>query len=340
MLTSLFDYQYPKELVATYPPKKRGDSRMMVVERFSGKIWDDHVKNFTQFLNPSDLVVFNNSRVIPARLYGVNAEGKKREFLLLKDLGNDVWECLVSRSSLVHQGDEFIFMAGSPERLKGVVENAHDETRQVKFYYHGNFLELLEKMGHVPLPPYIKREDEVSDRDRYQTIFAKQYGSAASPTAGLHFTESLMKEIASKASFSFVTLHVGIGTFFPIRCEHIENHQMHGEFYSIPQETFDQIDFTQKKGGKITAVGTTSVRVLESVYEKEKKLTGCTKKYIQPSYQFQCVERLLTNFHQPCSTLLVMVSAFMGLDLVKKSYQRAIEKKYRLFSYGDCMLIL
>jgi len=336
MLTSLFDYQYPKELIATYPPEKRGDSRMMVVERSSGKIWDDHIQNFPQFLHSNDLVIFNNSRVIPARLYGVNFKGKQREFLLLKDLGNDVWECLVSKSSQVNQGDAFIFPAG----LKATIENTHDETRQVKFHYHGNFLECLEKIGHMLLPPYIKREDEVSDRGRYQTIFAEHHGSAASPTAGLHFTADMMKSLASKASVGFVTLHVGIGTFFPIRTKHIENHRMHGEFYHMPRTTFDQINLTRKKGGKIIAVGTTTVRVLESADEKEKTGTGCTKKYIQPPYQFRCVDQLLTNFHQPCSTLLVMVSALMGLDLVKKSYQRAIEKKYRLFSYGDCMLIL
>ncbi len=340
MNLSDFDYSYPPELVANYPAVQRDASRMMVVDRSSQKISHHTFLDFPNYLNPGDLLVINDSKVFPCRLFTQKKTGGKVEVFLLRQESPQVWECLITDSKKILPNSELIFS----DQLKGILmDEGGGTTRRIRLEYEGDLTIILEKIGHIPLPRYIKRVDEISDRDRYQTVFAKNVGSAAAPTAGFHFTEKVLQNLREKGvNIAVVTLHVGIGTFLSIKTEKIENHQMHAESYFVPQETVDLVKQTKQKGGKIVAVGTTVVRTLESAVQSDGSLlagSGITEKFIHSPYEFKVVNRLLTNFHQPKSSLFVLAITFASLSLIHKAYQEALSQKYRLFSYGDCMLI-
>ncbi len=341
MKLSDFDYSYPEELVAHYPPEQRGDSRLMHVNRANGEIHHSHFKHFGDFLNAGDVLVLNNTQVIPARLVTKTPGGGRQECLLLRELEPHRWECLLSRSGRIKKGDVLSF----GEKLSlTVLDDAGQDTRQVLVKSQNPFREILDELGEVPLPPYIKRaEEKTLDRARYQTVFSGEEGSAAAPTAGLHFTEEILLTLRAKGvRIHFLTLHVGIGTFLPIRTDSIDDHRMHGEFYQIPIETALAVNEAKKNGRQVSVVGTTSVRALESATLPTGILqagSGYTEIFIRPPYQFKIVDRLLTNFHQPKSTLLVLVSTLAGKELISRAYTEAVREKYRLFSYGDCMWI-
>ena len=339
MQVSEFNYDLPEELIAQVPIKQRDESRLMVLDRENQTIEHKIFKDIIDYLNPGDCLVRNNTKVIPARIYGKKETGANVEFLLLNNIEGDIWETIVRPGNKLHSGAKVIFGDGI---LKAeIVDTMPGGTRKVKFEYKGIFNEILDKIGLMPLPPYI--HEELKERDRYQTVYAKYDGSAAAPTAGLHFTPELLKKIEDKGiKIANVTLHVGIGTFRPVKEEKVENHEMHSEHFYIKREDVDKINSTKKEGKRVIAVGTTSCRVLETIANEDglvKTTEGDTKIFIYPGYKFKCIDGLITNFHLPQSTLLMLVSALAGKDFILKAYNEAVNEKYRFFSFGDAMFI-
>ena len=340
MKVSDFNYELPQELIAQVPIKDRSASRLMVLNRENKTIEDKIFKDILDYLKPGDCLVRNNTKVIPARLYGIKEEtGVHIEFLLLKRIEGDIWEVMVHPGRRLKKGTKVTFGDGL---LKAeILETMEGGNRKVKFEYDGIFNEILDQIGLMPLPPYIK--EKLDDKSRYQTVYAKYEGSAAAPTAGLHFTEELLEKIKEKGvEIANVTLHVGIGTFRPVKVENIEEYDMHSEHYYIKHEDAEKINNTKKNGGRIIAVGTTSCRVLESVADEKgfvKETEGDTSIFIYPGYKFKCIDCLITNFHLPESTLIMLVSALAGKDYIMKAYKHAVEEKYRFFSFGDAMFI-
>ena len=335
-----FDYNLPEELIAQVPIQKRDESRLMIVDRKNRTIEDKVFKDIIDYLEPGDCLVRNNTKVIPARLYGKKDTGANVEFVLLKQIEGDVWESIVRPGNKLKPGARVIFGDGL---LKAeILEILDDGTRKVKSEYDGIFNEILDKIGLMPLPPYI--QESLKENNRYQTVYAKYEGSAAAPTAGLHFTPELLKKIEEKGiKIANVTLHVGIGTFRPVKEENIEEHKMHTEHFYIKQEDVAKINETKKKGKRVIAVGTTSCRVLETVADEKtglvKQIESDTGIYIYPGYKFKCVDGLITNFHLPKSTLLMLVSALADREFILEAYNKAVEEKYRFFSFGDAMFI-
>ena len=335
-----FDYNLPEELIAQVPIQQRDESRLMVVDREKRTIEDKVFRDIIDYLEPGDCLVRNNTKVIPARLYGKKDTGANVEFVLLKQLDGDIWESIVRPGNKLKPGSKVIFGDGL---LKAeILDVLEDGTRKVKFEYDGIFNEILDQIGLMPLPPYI--HESLKENDRYQTVYAKYEGSAAAPTAGLHFTPELLKKIEEKGiKIANVTLHVGIGTFRPVKEENIEEHKMHTEHFYIKQEDVDKINETKKNGKKVIAVGTTSCRVLETVANENtglvKQIESDTGIYIYPGYKFKCIDGLITNFHLPKSTLLMLVSALADREFILEAYNKAVEEKYRFFSFGDAMFI-
>ena len=335
-----FYYDLPEELIAQVPIKKRDESRLMVLDRKKQTIEHKVFKDILDYLQPGDCLVRNNTKVIPARIYGKKETGANVEFLLLNNIEGDIWESIVRPGNKLHVGTKVTF--GDGKLNAEILEVMEGGTRKVKFTYNGIFNEILDEIGMMPLPPYI--HEELKEKDRYQTVYAKYQGSAAAPTAGLHFTEELLEKIREKGvEIANVTLHVGIGTFRPVKVEKIEEHHMHSEHYYIKQEDVDKINNARKNGGRIISVGTTSCRVLESIADENgfvKETEGDTSIFIYPGYKFKCIDGLITNFHLPESTLLMLVSALAGKDYIMKAYNEAVKECYRFFSFGDAMLIL
>ena len=340
MKTSDFYYDLPQELIAQTPLDKRDTSRLMTLDRATGAVEHHHFYELPDFLNPGDCLILNDSRVLPARLLGQRLPGGGAcEVLLLIDRGNKTWECLVRPGRKMRTGAKLSF--GNGELTAEVVEELPDGNRMVRFDYEGIFLEVLEHLGKMPLPPYIK--EELQDQERYQTVYSKVVGSAAAPTAGLHFTPELLEKIAAKGvGIGYVTLHVGLGTFRPVKEDTIEDHEMHSEYCVIPQETADLINRTKANGGRCICVGTTSCRTLESWAADDGHMeakAGWTKISIYPGYRFKVMDGLVTNFHLPESTLIMLVSAFAGREHVLAAYQEAVKERYRFFSFGDAMFL-
>ena len=340
MKVSDFNYELPERLIAQHPSEKRDESRLMVLDRKNQTIEDKVFKDVIDYLNPGDCLVRNNTKVIPARLYGKKETGANVEFLLLKRVHDDTWEVIVRPGRKLLAGAKVIFGDGILEAtIDRVLDNGN---REVTFKYEGIFNEILDRIGMMPLPPYIK--EKLKEKDRYQTVYAKYDGSAAAPTAGLHFTEELLEKIREKGvEIANVTLHVGIGTFRPVKVENVEEHDMHSEHYYIKQEDADKINNAKKNGKRIISVGTTSCRVLESVANENgfvKETEGDTNIFIYPGYKFKCIDSLITNFHLPESTLIMLVSSLAGKDFIMKAYKKAVDEEYRFFSFGDAMIIL
>lgn len=341
MRTSDFFYDLPEELIAQEPIFPRDASRLLQLDRKSGQVTDGTFRDILDTLKAGDCLVLNDSRVMPARLYGNRkGTGAAVELLLLKPKGNDIWEVLAGPGKKAKPGNVLTFGDGILEAE--VLEVVEDGNRLVKFHYDGNFYEVLDQIGQMPLPHYIKKQLE--DKERYQTVYSKEVGSAAAPTAGLHFTPELMQEIKNKGvQIAFVTLHVGLGTFRPVKVDEITQHKMHTEHYCLNEENATTINETKAKGGRVIAVGTTSCRTLESIGMQDGKIKageGFTDIFIYPGYTFRVLDGLLTNFHLPESTLIMLVSAFAGYDAVMAAYRHAVQEKYRFFSFGDAMLIL
>ncbi|MGL9892097.1 tRNA preQ1(34) S-adenosylmethionine ribosyltransferase-isomerase QueA [Enterococcus mundtii] len=341
LTTEDFDFELPEELIAQTPLKDRDHSRLLVVDRKTGEMMDKHFHEIIEELNPGDALVMNNTRVLPARLYGEKVEtGAHLEVLLLTNTEGDTWETLIKPAKRAKVGTEIVFGDG---RLKAVVKEELDHGgRIIEFAYEGIFLENLEALGEMPLPPYIK--ERLEDPDRYQTVYAEENGSAAAPTAGLHFTTELLDEIKAKGvELVYLTLHVGLGTFRPVSVDKIEEHEMHSEFYRLTEESATRLNQVRQNGGKIVAVGTTSIRTLETIgtkFDGEIKAdSGWTDIFITPGYEFKVVEAFSTNFHLPKSTLVMLVSAFAGRELTLSAYQHAIDERYRFFSFGDAMFV-
>ena len=339
MNKSDFDFYLPEELIAQTPLEKRDNSRLLHLDKNTGKIEHKHFYDIKQYVRPGDCLVLNDSRVLPARLIGTRPTGGAVELVLLKDLGDNCWECLSRPGRKTKPGQELIF--GNGELTAVVQDLTQGGNRIVKFNYKGIFLEILERLGKMPLPPYIK--EELQDSERYQTVYSKELGSAAAPTAGLHFTKELLSEIEDMGvSICCVTLHVGLGTFRPVKAENIEDHDMHSEFCIIPEETAKTVNDTKKAGGRVIAVGTTSCRTLESFTTDDGVLqatSGWTNIFIYPGYKFKCIDALITNFHLPESTLIMLVSALAGREHILNAYKTAVNEKYRFFSFGDAMFI-
>lgn len=340
MKVSDFNYNLPEELIAQVPIEKRDESRLMVLDKTNKTIEHKVFKDILDYLKPGDCLVRNNTKVIPARLYGIKeGTGANVEFLLLNRIEGDIWEVMVRPGKKVMPGVRVTFGDGL---LKAeVIEKMDNGNRKVRFEYNGIFNEILDQIGLMPLPPYIK--ERLKEKNRYQTVYAKYEGSAAAPTAGLHFTDELLEKIKAKGvEIANVTLHVGIGTFRPVKVENIEEHDMHSEHYYIKQEDADKINNARKNGGRIISVGTTSCRVLESVVDENgfvKETEGDTNIFIYPGYKFKCIDCLITNFHLPESTLIMLVSTLAGKDFVMSAYEEAVKEKYRFFSFGDAMFI-
>ena len=338
-----FDYHLPEEQIAQHPADKRDESRLLVVDRSTGQLEHRHFYDILEYLVPGDCLVMNNSKVIPARLFGTKEiTGAKAEFLLIKRIKDDIWETMVKPGKKLHVGDRVSFSEDGSLSAK-ILEHGEGGTRIVRFEYEGDFHELLDKIGRIPLPPYIERESDEEDKERYQTVYCKEEGSVAAPTAGLHFTEELMRKAREKGvRIAFVTLHVGIGTFRPVKCDVIEEHKMHFEEYEIDEENAAIINETKKAGGRIISVGTTSTRTLESASTEEGVVMagrGSTDIFIYPGYRFKVIDCLITNFHLPKSTLLMLVSALYNREKILEAYNEAVEQKYRFFSYGDAMFL-
>lgn len=340
MKKSDFYYDLPPELIAQEPLKERDMSKLMTLNRKTGETGHHHFHDIVDMLNPGDCLILNNSRVLPARLYGNKEKtGGRIEFLLLTQKSRDTWEILVKPGRIAKPGARFIFGDGLlTAEITDVVEGGD---RIAKFSYGGNFFEILEKIGEMPLPHYITHK--LKDKERYQTVYSKPLGSAAAPTAGLHFTKELLEIIKAKGvKIGYVTLHVGLGTFRPVKAENIEDHQMHFEHYELPQETADLINETKKAGGRVVGVGTTSCRTLETVAHEHNCIEaaeGWTGIFIYPGYEFKALDALITNFHLPESTLIMLISAFAGREHVLAAYEEAIREKYRFYSFGDAMFI-
>ena len=339
MRKSDFYFDLPEELIAQTPLERRDSSRLLHLDKTTGELEHRHFYELLDYLREGDCMVFNDSRVLPARLIGARPTGGSVELVLLRDLGEGRWECLSRPGRKTRPGTEIHFGDGE---LKATVESvAEGGNRIVRFDYEGIFLEVLERLGKMPLPPYIK--EELQDSERYQTVYSREIGSAAAPTAGLHFTKELMEKISAKGvKLCYVTLHVGLGTFRPVKAEEIEDHEMHSEFCVIPEETARIVSETKKKGGRVIAVGTTSCRTLESFAGADGSLpaaSGWTNIFIYPGYSFKCVDALVTNFHLPESTLIMLVSALAGREHVLHAYEEAVKERYRFFSFGDAMFI-
>jgi len=338
--TSDFYYDLPEELIAQTPLQKRDTSRLLALDRVTGAISHEHFYDILDHLNPGDCLVMNDSRVLPARLLGHRPTGGAIEVLLLRDLGDKKWECLVKPGRKMQVGHQVIF--GNGELTATVVEVQETGNRVVEFHYEGIFLEVLERLGKMPLPPYIK--EELQDQERYQTVYSREVGSAAAPTAGLHWTRELLDKARSKGvKTAFVTLHVGLGTFRPVKAEEITDHHMHAELCMISAETAEILNETRKNGGRIICVGTTSCRTLESLAKEDGSFEASSKWteiFIYPGYRFKAMDGLITNFHLPESTLVMLVSAFAGRENVLHAYEEAVKARYRFFSFGDAMCIL
>ena len=334
-----FAFDLPEELIAQTPIQQRDHSRLMHLDKGTGEISHNHFYELPKFLKKGDCLVLNDSRVLPARLIGCRASGGGVELVLLRDLGEGRWECLSRPGRKTKPGTDLSF--GDGELTATVESVAEGGNRIVKFHYEGIFLEVLERLGKMPLPPYIK--EELQDAERYQTVYSREIGSAAAPTAGLHFTKELLAEIeAMGVNVCYVTLHVGLGTFRPVKEDEIENHEMHAEFCMIPERTARIVTETKKNGGRVIAVGTTSCRTLESFANEDGSLpvrSGWTSIFIYPGYKFKCIDGLITNFHLPESTLIMLVSALAGREHVLNAYKCAVEERYRFFSFGDAMMI-
>jgi S-adenosylmethionine:tRNA ribosyltransferase-isomerase len=339
MKTEDFYYDLPEELIAQHPLKNRSDSRLMLLNKTNGDIEHKHFYDIVNYLNPGDVLVLNDTKVMPARLFGHREDkNEKIEILLLKQEEGDIWECLTKPGKKTKIGTKLVFS----DKLKAdVVGINKDGSRYIKFIYKGIFNEILDELGEMPLPPYIK--EKLEDKDRYQTIYSKVEGSAAAPTAGLHFTKELLDQIKEKGiDIVYLTLHIGLGTFRPVKVEQIEEHQMHSEYYILSKEAARRINKAKENGNRVIAVGTTSVRTLESVANDDGKLvgkSGWTDIFIYPGYKFKIVDALITNFHLPESTLVMLVSAFSSKEKIFKAYNEAIKERYRFFSFGDAMFI-
>ena len=339
MKLSDFDYELPEELIAQTPISKRDTSRLMVLDKKTGEITHKHFHDIIHELNKGDVLVLNDTKVIPARLIGTKEEtGAVIELLLLKDLGENVWECLSRPAKRLKEGTIVTF---SPKLKAEVVEKKDEGIVRVRLIYNGILMEILDELGEMPLPPYI--HEKLQDKDRYQTVYAKNIGSAAAPTAGLHFTKELLDELKNKGvEILFITLHVGLGTFRPVEVENVLEHHMHSEFYQMSKEVADKLNLAKKEGRKIYAVGTTSVRTLETImhkYHEFRECSGNTDIFIYPGFEFQAIDGLITNFHLPKSTLLMLVSALSSREIILHAYKIAVEEKYRFFSFGDAMFI-
>ena len=340
MKTKDFYYELPENLIAQEPEKYRDHSRLMILNKKDGKIFHKHFYDIIDELIPGDCLILNDSRVLPARLYGIKqTTNAKVEFLLLNRKSENIWETLAGPGKRAKKGTKFTF--GNGLMSGTVLDITPDGNRIVQFECENDFYSTLDKIGQMPLPHYITHE--LRDKERYQTVYSKEIGSAAAPTAGLHFTEELLQRLMEKnIKIGFVTLHVGLGTFRPVKEENIKDHKMHVEHYSVPEETAKIINETKKQNGRVIAVGTTSCRTLESMYQKEKRITSCsgfTDIFIYPGYKFKVIDALITNFHLPESTLIMLVSAFAGRDNTMKAYKEAVKEKYRFFSFGDAMFI-
>ena len=339
MKVSDFNYDLPEELIAQVPIKKRDESRLMILDRETKEIEHKIFKDILDYLEPGDCLVRNNTKVIPARLYGKKETGANVEFLLLNNIEGDIWESIVRPGNKLHVGTKVIF--GDGLLVAEILEIMPGGTRKVKFHYKGIFNEILDQIGMMPLPPYI--HETLKEKNRYQTVYARYEGSAAAPTAGLHFTDELLEKIREKGvEIANVTLHVGIGTFRPVKETEVEKHDMHSEHFYIKQEDADKINNAKRNGKRIISVGTTSCRVLESIADEKgfvKETEGDTKIFIYPGYKFKCLDCLITNFHLPQSTLLMLVSALSEREFILKAYEEAVKEKYRFFSFGDAMFI-
>ncbi|WML45521.1 tRNA preQ1(34) S-adenosylmethionine ribosyltransferase-isomerase QueA [Neobacillus sp. PS3-40] len=342
MKVELFDFDLPEELIAQVPLKNRTDSRLMVLNKNTGDLKHTIFKDIKEYLQAGDCLVLNDTRVLPARLFGVKKDtGAKIEILLLKQLENDKWETLVKPAKRVKEGTEIDFGEGL---LKAVcTETSEHGGRTFQFHFEGIFYEVLDQLGEMPLPPYIK--EQLDDRERYQTVFAREPGSAAAPTAGLHFTDSLMDEIRGMGvHIAFITLHVGLGTFRPVSVEDVLEHDMHSEFYTVTKDTADLLNAVRSNGGRIITVGTTSTRTLETIASANNGQftdgSGWTNIFIYPGYEFKAIDGMITNFHLPKSTLIMLVSALAGRENVLHAYNTAVSERYRFFSFGDAMLII
>ena len=339
MKTADFDFQLPEELIAQTPLERRDASRLLTLDKATGAVAHHHFYDLPRFLRPGDCLVLNDSRVLPARLIGHRPTGGACEVLLLVDKGDSLWECLVRPGRKLKPGAQVIFGDG---QLTATIEaELEDGKRAVRFHYQGIFLEILEQLGKMPLPPYIKVE--LNDQERYQTVYSRVTGSAAAPTAGLHFTPELLDQVRENGvKVCYVTLHVGLGTFRPVKAENIADHEMHSEFCMISQETADIINDTKRSGGRVICVGTTSCRTIESFAAEDgtlKERSGWTNIFIYPGYKFKVLDALITNFHLPQSTLIMLVSALAGREHVLSAYETAVRERYRFFSFGDAMMI-
>lgn len=335
-----FDYELPEELIAQTPLKQRDESRLLVLDKVTGKVEHKHFKDIIDYLEAGDTLVLNDTKVLPARLIGTKEEtGAAIEILLLKNLEKDEWECLVKPARRVKVGTKVSF--GEGQLVATCSKEGTEGIRHFTFAYEGIFLEVLEELGTMPLPPYI--HEQLQDQSRYQTVYAKEVGSAAAPTAGLHFTKELLARIEKKGvHVAYITLHVGLGTFRPVSVENIEEHEMHSEFYQMTEEVAQVLAQTKREGHKIVSVGTTSTRTLESImslYGEFKACSGWTNIFIYPGYEFKAIDQLITNFHLPKSTLVMLVSALAGREHILHAYRLAVEEKYRFFSFGDAMFI-
>ncbi|MGN1401345.1 MAG: tRNA preQ1(34) S-adenosylmethionine ribosyltransferase-isomerase QueA [Bacillus sp. (in: firmicutes)] len=341
MKVELFDFHLPEELIAQTPLQNREASRLMVLDRQTGETTDDIFSNIAEYTKPGDCLVLNDTKVLPARLYGEKeGTGAKVEMLLLKQTEDDVWEVLVKPAKRVKPGTVVSFGDGSLRAT--CLDELEQGGRIVKFSYSGIFYEILDQLGTMPLPPYIK--EQLEEKDRYQTVYARARGSAAAPTAGLHFTERLLDELRAKGvHIAFITLHVGLGTFRPVSADSVEEHDMHAEYYQVNEETASLLNSVKQKGGRIITVGTTSTRTLETIASKHDGMfqaeSGWTNIFIYPGYEFKAIDAMITNFHLPKSTLMMLISALAGREKVMAAYERAVENEYRFFSFGDAMLI-
>ncbi len=336
-----FDYELPEELIAQTPLGDRPSSKLLVLDKVSGKRTHGHFKDILNYIKEGDCLVLNNTRVLPARLFGKREDtGSVIEFLLLSQKEDDVWEIILRPGKKARPGHKVVF--GDGKLTAEILDIVNDGNRLVKFSYNGIFNEILDELGEMPLPPYI--HEKLEDKERYQTVYSKVDGSAAAPTAGLHFTNEVLEEIKKKgAELAFVTLHVGLGTFRPVKVDVIEEHKMHSEFYSVDEETAQKINNARQKDGRIICVGTTSTRVVETLSDDSGKMhagSGWTDIFIYPGYKFKMVDALITNFHLPQSTLIMLVSALAGRDNVLDAYREAVKEKYRFFSFGDAMFIV
>ena len=338
MKTKDFYYDLPKELIAQHPEEKRDHSRLLVLDKKTGEMEHKHFYDIKNYLKKGDLLVLNDTKVMPARIYG-HREGKeeKIEFLLL-NRKDDVWECLSKPGKKAKIGTKIIF---SDKLSAEVVDISDDGSRFLKFEYEGIFEEILDELGEMPLPPYIT--EKLEDKNRYQTVYAREEGSAAAPTAGLHFTKELLQELSDMGvEICYITLHVGLGTFRPVKVENVDEHEMHSEFYVMTKEVADKINAAKERGSRVIAVGTTSVRTVESIADEDGRVcekSGFTNIFIYPPYKFKCIDALITNFHLPESTLLMLVSSLSSREIILKAYEEAVKERYRFFSFGDAMFI-